>query len=124
MYERDIDELDKAQELLEMCDDLEDAWSQICPETESERLECEMNPAITSAVDNDDAVENIPDLKQNHEKAYKVEKQTSTISRKEGLITEYFYGLITEYALPRRSLGSAVKNCSSRLARLTFLMLS
>jgi hypothetical protein len=40
------------------------------------------------------------------------------ISRKKGLITEYFYGLIkliTEYALPRRSLGSAVKNCISKL---------
>ena len=34
------------------------------------------------------------------------------ISRKKGLVTEYFFGLISEYALPRRSLGSAVKNCT------------
>ena len=39
------------------------------------------------------------------------------ISRKKGLITEYFFGLITEYALPRRSLGSAVKNCNNIIPR-------
>ena len=45
------------------------------------------------------------------------------ISRKKGLITEYFYGLITEYALPRRSLGSAVKNCTHAYVLQNFIIM-
>ena len=32
--------IDRAKELLDQNIDLEDAWAQICPETEKERLHC------------------------------------------------------------------------------------
>lgn len=39
-FEKDIDVLEKAEETLENGVFQENAWSQICPETEVERLEC------------------------------------------------------------------------------------
>ena len=40
-FEKDVDLLDRAEEVLENCGFQENAWSQICPESEVERLECE-----------------------------------------------------------------------------------
>ncbi|KAL6455400.1 hypothetical protein MHYP_G00361440 [Metynnis hypsauchen] len=40
MFEKEADIIDQAQEDLEMHGVMEDAWAQICPESEAERLEC------------------------------------------------------------------------------------
>ena len=61
-FEKEANEIDKAEQLLQSCGALEDAWAQIHPETEMERNEClqEMhnNPHITD----EDNTKRIPDL--------------------------------------------------------------
>ncbi|XP_067660106.1 uncharacterized protein, partial [Haliotis asinina] len=64
LFENDADELDRAEEILGSAGCLEDAWSQICPETEMERQECE---DLQQNVDDEGDYDcNIPDL-QGHD---------------------------------------------------------
>ncbi|XP_076872152.1 uncharacterized protein LOC143522233 [Brachyhypopomus gauderio] len=60
-FEKEADSIDQAQEDLEVHGPMEDAWAQICPETEQERLECHENKYNdnTNTSENSDV---IPDL--------------------------------------------------------------
>ncbi|XP_076872151.1 uncharacterized protein LOC143522232 [Brachyhypopomus gauderio] len=60
-FEKEADSIDQAQEDLEVHGPMEDAWAQICPETEQERLECLENKCNdnTNMNENSDV---IPDL--------------------------------------------------------------
>ncbi|XP_076870505.1 uncharacterized protein LOC143521483 isoform X1 [Brachyhypopomus gauderio] len=60
-FEKEADSIDQAQEDLEVHGPMEDAWAQICPETEQERLECLENKYNdnTNMNENSDV---IPDL--------------------------------------------------------------
>ena len=60
LYESNVQALDEAKEFLEKFGPQEDAWDQICPETEQERLECQKErPELVN--DSEDECE-IPDL--------------------------------------------------------------
>ncbi|XP_076836836.1 uncharacterized protein LOC143482374 [Brachyhypopomus gauderio] len=60
-FEKEADSIDQAKEDLEVHGPMEDAWAQICPETEQERLECLENKYNdnTNISENSDV---IPDL--------------------------------------------------------------
>ncbi|XP_048257841.1 uncharacterized protein LOC125383536 [Haliotis rufescens] len=82
MFEQDAEVIDDAKELFEQSGQLEDAWAQICPETESERLECE--DAHTCMSDEEtESVRNMPDLLQTDKTLSKTELLQSTVSRQE-----------------------------------------
>ncbi|XP_071104737.1 uncharacterized protein [Haliotis cracherodii] len=82
MFEQDAEVIDNAKELFEQSGQLEDAWAQICPETESERLECE--DAHTCMSDEEtESVRNMPDLLQTDKTLSKTELLQSTVSRQE-----------------------------------------
>ncbi|XP_049319588.1 uncharacterized protein LOC125781000 [Astyanax mexicanus] len=61
MFEKESDSIDKAQEDLDAHGPMEDAWAQLCPETERERLECieQKQKEIPEITENSDI---IPDL--------------------------------------------------------------
>ncbi|XP_002733238.1 uncharacterized protein LOC100378309, partial [Saccoglossus kowalevskii] len=62
MFEREADVIDAAERLLEKHPSLEDAWAQIHPESELERLECLGKAKDNSESDEEESVECIPDL--------------------------------------------------------------
>ncbi|XP_076132870.1 uncharacterized protein LOC143114916 [Alosa pseudoharengus] len=63
---------------------LEDAWCQLCPEQQVERLECEQ-VRIEQAQLVDDPAENIPDLADGDKQNLHLEKQKNSMCRAEGL---------------------------------------
>ncbi|KAK0137096.1 hypothetical protein N1851_026707 [Merluccius polli] len=64
LFEKESDEIDRAKQLLEDNIDLEDAWAQLCPETERERLRCLklMKDKVVDEENDADGTERIPDL--------------------------------------------------------------
>ncbi|KAK6167006.1 hypothetical protein SNE40_021119 [Patella caerulea] len=60
-YEKDAVNIEMAQEILEKCGPLDDAWANICVETEVDRLECIELQGNETINEDDDPVE-IPDL--------------------------------------------------------------
>ncbi|KAK6168715.1 hypothetical protein SNE40_019901 [Patella caerulea] len=60
-YEKDAVNIEMAQEILEKCGPLDDAWANICVETEVDRLECIELHGNETINEDDDPVE-IPDL--------------------------------------------------------------
>uniref|UniRef100_A0AAR2JX05 ATP-dependent DNA helicase n=1 Tax=Pygocentrus nattereri TaxID=42514 RepID=A0AAR2JX05_PYGNA len=61
MFEKEADIIDQAQEDLEMHGPMEDAWAEICPESEGERLEC-LASRSDQTTDMDEHSDVIPDL--------------------------------------------------------------
>ncbi|KAI4899975.1 hypothetical protein NFI96_003455, partial [Prochilodus magdalenae] len=62
-FEKDADTIDEAEEILKRNGLMEDAWAQICPESEQERLECvDMKKNETTERQNSNSTGDIPDL--------------------------------------------------------------
>ncbi|XP_006824386.2 uncharacterized protein LOC100379079 [Saccoglossus kowalevskii] len=62
LFEKEVDEIDAAEQILEACPPLEDAWAQIHSQSEMERLQCQEmvnNISLSDEAENDDSV---PDL--------------------------------------------------------------
>ncbi|XP_046381067.2 uncharacterized protein LOC124152241 [Haliotis rufescens] len=84
MFEQDAEVIDDAKDLFEQSGQLEDAWAQICPETESARLECEDAHTCMSDEETEiESVRNMPDLLQTDNTLSKTEVLQSTVSRQE-----------------------------------------
>ncbi|XP_062327719.1 uncharacterized protein LOC134028267 [Osmerus eperlanus] len=63
LYEQNSDKLDDAQLIMEQQVDLDDAWAQICPQSEMERLQClQSQEVMHNKTDLQPISENIPDL--------------------------------------------------------------
>ncbi|XP_064617311.1 uncharacterized protein LOC135481415 [Liolophura sinensis] len=80
-FETDADQITRAAEILEMGGHLEDAWAQMYPETEAERISCfeeieELDKVPCEAKD-------IPDLVQNQKSDYTIEPQQGVLSGSE-----------------------------------------
>lgn len=85
LFEKDSDEMDRAQQVLELGVDLEDAWAALCPETEKERHECIELMKNNILPEEDDSDTLIPDLVANPRTAFTIEKSNATMSRDEAL---------------------------------------
>lgn len=85
LFEKDSDEMDRAQQLLELGVDLEDAWAALCPETEKERHECIELMKNNILPEEDDSDTLIPDLVANPRTAFTIENSNATMSRDEAL---------------------------------------
>ncbi len=83
-FETEADKLDNAQNQIDSQGVLEDAWCELCPEAELERLECVQelrnNPLVV-----DDDQEIIPDLPVNRQQVCHLEKNNNVMTRTEGL---------------------------------------
>ncbi|XP_072239813.1 uncharacterized protein [Leuresthes tenuis] len=88
LFEKESDEIDKAKELLDNDIDLEDAWAQICPETERERLSCldiMKHKAVDDEEGSDDVGDLIPDLTANPKTTCTLETNHMTMPRETAL---------------------------------------
>ncbi|XP_006822000.1 uncharacterized protein LOC102807333, partial [Saccoglossus kowalevskii] len=63
LFEKEADAIETASKLLDECGQLEDAWAKICPETESERIEC-LEEAQQKNTDDNEYDASIPDLEE------------------------------------------------------------
>ncbi|XP_041961680.1 uncharacterized protein LOC121719960 [Alosa sapidissima] len=86
LFEKESDEIDRAKKLLEDKIDLEDAWAQICPETERERLRC-LDLMKEKVVDDegDDNDKLIPDLTANPQTTCTLETNHVSMPRQDAL---------------------------------------
>ena len=86
VFEIESDAIDQAKQLLEDNIDLEDAWAQLCPETERERLRC-LDLMKDRVVDDEDAdgTELMPDLTANPHTACTLETNHVTMPRQDAL---------------------------------------
>ncbi|XP_062414175.1 uncharacterized protein LOC119206796 [Pungitius pungitius] len=82
LFEVDSEELDTAQQCIDDVGVLEDAWCELCPEQELERLESEQERRANDTVE--EHVESIPDLAVSQQQVAHLQK-TNTLSRNEGL---------------------------------------
>ncbi|XP_065139046.1 uncharacterized protein [Paramisgurnus dabryanus] len=85
IFEKESDQMDRAQQLLEQGVDLEDAWALLCPETEKERDECLSIKKKKVLADEDDSDTLIPDLAGNAQTAFTIDTSNATMSRDEAL---------------------------------------
>ncbi|XP_076120789.1 uncharacterized protein LOC143101377 [Alosa pseudoharengus] len=87
LFEKESDEIDRAKQLLDGDIDLEDAWAQICPETERERLKClDLKDKVVDDEDDDDDVGKfIPDLMANPHTTCTLETNHVTMPRQDAL---------------------------------------
>ncbi|XP_026120183.1 LOW QUALITY PROTEIN: uncharacterized protein LOC113099530, partial [Carassius auratus] len=85
LFEKESDKIDRAKQLLEQDIDLEDAWAQICPETEKQRDECIELMKDKLLLDEDDSQELIPDLTANPQTVCTIETNHTTMPREEAL---------------------------------------
>ncbi|XP_056093733.1 uncharacterized protein LOC130072579 [Rhinichthys klamathensis goyatoka] len=85
LFEKDSDEMDRAQQVLELGVDLEDAWAALCPETEKERHECIELKKNNVLPEEDDSDTLIPDLVANPRIAFTIENSNAAMSRDEAL---------------------------------------
>ncbi|XP_062409039.1 uncharacterized protein LOC134100005 [Sardina pilchardus] len=86
LFEKESDEIDRAKQLLEENIDLEDAWAQICPETERERLRCldlMKDKVVDDEGDDDDKL--IPDLTANPQTTCTLETNHVSMPRPDAL---------------------------------------
>jgi hypothetical protein len=77
LYEKDIDALTQAEHDIHENGIYEDAWAQMCPEAEKERFECleELKKRnLDDDNDENDANENIPELRTNAAAAFNIER--------------------------------------------------
>ncbi|XP_034537730.1 uncharacterized protein LOC117811513 isoform X3 [Notolabrus celidotus] len=83
-FEMEADKLDDIQHEVDSNVVLEDAWCELCPEQELERLQClqEQNEAEQVV---EEHVENIPDLAVSSKDVSRVEKRSNVLSRSDGL---------------------------------------
>uniref|UniRef100_UPI00358FEAD2 uncharacterized protein n=1 Tax=Myxine glutinosa TaxID=7769 RepID=UPI00358FEAD2 len=80
-FELDADSMDKAEEMFQKCGPLDDAWAQICPETEVERLSCLENQKGKTADPQEDI--DIPDLLKEEKKSCSIEIRQSIVKKDE-----------------------------------------
>ncbi|XP_042609822.1 uncharacterized protein LOC122142829 [Cyprinus carpio] len=85
LFEKESDKIEQAKQLLEQDIDLEDAWAQICPETEKQRDECIELMKDKLLVDEDDSQELIPDLIANPQTVCTIETNHTMMPRDEAL---------------------------------------
>ncbi|XP_052421004.1 uncharacterized protein LOC127964736 [Carassius gibelio] len=85
LFEKESDKIDRAKQLLEQDIDLEDAWAQICPESEKQRDECIELMKDKLLLDEDDSQELIPDLTANPQTVCTIETNHTTMPREEAL---------------------------------------
>nr|XP_055075157.1 uncharacterized protein LOC129454640 [Misgurnus anguillicaudatus] len=85
LFEKESDEIDRAQLLLEQGVNLEDAWALLCPETERERNECLNLMKHKVLPDEKDSDTLIPDLAANARTAFTIDASNATMSRDEAL---------------------------------------
>ncbi len=85
LFEKESDQIDWAQQLLEQGVDLEDAWAALCPETERERPECVELRKSNVIPDEDDPESSILDLVANPQIPYRIESNHVGMSRDEAL---------------------------------------
>ncbi|XP_063049297.1 uncharacterized protein LOC134443443 [Engraulis encrasicolus] len=87
LFEKDSDELDKAEQLLQTDIDLTDAWAILAPEAEDERLHCLqlMKNKVVEDENDDDIATNIPDLRANPQTVYSLETNNVTMPRQDAL---------------------------------------
>ncbi|XP_069122503.1 uncharacterized protein [Argopecten irradians] len=81
-FEKDVDALEEAQNILENLEPQEDAWALICPESEVQRIECDLEKCNSG--DDTEEIKEIPDLQCN-KKNVDVEICPAVVSRDEGL---------------------------------------
>ncbi|KAE8277878.1 hypothetical protein D5F01_LYC24082 [Larimichthys crocea] len=83
-YEVESEQLDNVEELINNDGIADDAWCQLCPEQELDRLECrEIRREETQATD--EPLEDIPDLAVQREQTAHLEKRNTTMCRSDGL---------------------------------------
>ena len=87
LFEKESDEIDRAKQLLEDNIDLEDAWAQLCPETERERLRCLdlMKDKVVDEEDDADDTDCIPDLAGDPHTTCTLETNHVTMPRRDAL---------------------------------------
>lgn len=85
LFEKESDKIEEAKQLLEQNIDLEDAWAQICPETERQRDECIELMKDKLLPDEDDTEELIPDLTGNPQTVCTIETNHTTMPRDDAL---------------------------------------
>lgn len=87
MFEVDVDEQENVQNTIDHDGIVEDSWCELCPEQESERLECleELTESVEAAEDDE---ENIPDLAVTSEDVSHSEKTSNLMFRTDGLALE------------------------------------
>ncbi|XP_048046234.1 LOW QUALITY PROTEIN: uncharacterized protein LOC125268187 [Megalobrama amblycephala] len=85
LFEKESDKIEEAKQLLEQDIDLEDAWAQICPETERQRHECIEHMKDKLLHDEDNFQELIPDLTGNPQTACTIETNHTTMPRDDAL---------------------------------------
>ncbi|XP_073688692.1 uncharacterized protein [Garra rufa] len=85
LFEKESDKIDQAKQLLEQDINLEDAWAQICPETEKQRDECIELMKDKVLLDEDDSQELIPDLTANPQTVCTIESNHTTLPRDDAL---------------------------------------
>nr|XP_021334689.1 uncharacterized protein LOC110440049 [Danio rerio]XP_021334690.1 uncharacterized protein LOC110440049 [Danio rerio] len=81
-FEKEAETIQKAEDDLEQYGQLEDAWGQICPEAELERLECLDSKKQQIEIEEDDDV--IPDLLPNAG-VFETEQNPSVIAKKDAV---------------------------------------
>ncbi|KAI4872883.1 hypothetical protein NFI96_009167 [Prochilodus magdalenae] len=81
-FEKDADTIDEAEEILKRNGLMEDAWAQICPESERERLECvDMKKNETSERQNSNSAGDIPDLLPNEPRSCMRKEEAMNVLR-------------------------------------------
>ncbi|XP_061601162.1 uncharacterized protein LOC133463585 [Cololabis saira] len=84
-FEIDADEIDSIRERIGEEGVGEDAWGELCPEQEVERLECVQEQKELEVEEEDDDGVNIPDLAVTREQVMCLEKNSNIMCRTDGL---------------------------------------
>ncbi len=97
-FEKEAETIQRAQDDLEQHGPMEDAWAQICPEAELERLEC-LDQRKEQPIETEEGDDVIPDLLPNVS-AFTLEKNPCAMTKKDAMVllrslnekqTEIFY---------------------------------
>uniref|UniRef100_A0AAX7UK93 ATP-dependent DNA helicase n=1 Tax=Astatotilapia calliptera TaxID=8154 RepID=A0AAX7UK93_ASTCA len=83
-FEINADKLDNIQNTIDLDGVTEDAWCELCPEQELERLECEQEWKDKEQIGEEDN-ENIPDLAVCSQQVSHLEKRNDIMPRRDGL---------------------------------------
>ncbi|KAG7999536.1 ATP-dependent DNA helicase PIF1 [Nibea albiflora] len=84
-FEVESEELDNVEEQINNDGIVDDAWCELCPEQELDRLECREMRREESRANNDEQPEHIPDLAVQREQTGRLEKRNSIMCRSDGL---------------------------------------
>ncbi|XP_026121918.1 uncharacterized protein LOC113104784, partial [Carassius auratus] len=82
-FEKEADSIQKAQDDLEQHGPMEDAWAQICPEAELERLEC-LDTRKEQPIETEEGDDVIPDLLPNVH-GFTLEKNPCAMTKKDAM---------------------------------------